>query len=375
LIIVCSFLQAPHSRERLNVTREMLAFVLSYHQVMPNFLDFIFSYGRRFHDEGSHYSGFKHESRLAAADKGLKVPQLGRSGRTIQLCYSLRSIEPSNANEWPWSIRQTAVYHSFDLESGQATWIVVKGNQLMKERLMSATDSPSIKDFSDFGTPQASFSSSVAMHLLFCDWSTENGQWYINFLEEKAQSIGRKTFVIPIPLPPDQTSATARSPRVIQNLSRILTFHRKRTSSQQIKLPPGSTFRALTIGSQAPPQPGIVPMEDNGDESHDGLSLDDMQRIQFIEEKADEVFLVFKTNINILAKLADYYSSIMHSEDWAPHLLQKCKSSLIRFGSRIESAQHELQMQQSRLEALLRLLANRKRLVCSFGLLCLPRDF
>ena len=91
-----------------------------------------------------------------------------------------------------------------------------------------------------------------------------------------------------------------------------------------------------------------------------------LQRIQYIEEKANEALLAVKTNINVLMELKDYYNSVMQSEDCPQDLRQHSKASYARFGTRVGSVQHDLRLQQSKLETLLRLLTNRKTLVRLF---------
>ncbi len=341
---------------------------------MPSFLDFMLSYGRHQHAQDFHFSGLRHESSLAVADRGLKVPELGRSGRRIQLCYSFGSVEPSSRQvKWPWSVRQTAAYHSFDLESGQATWIVVKGDQLMRDRLTSATKSSHLADLRSFRKLQDSMSSALATHLIFCDWCAENWRWYINFLEEEVQAITRTTFDVAVSKPLDPVLAIAPFSNTLQGLfhikqnSRTFSFGRKNTHPQQENRPPLSAAPAIPLGPPEPPERPPEPTEEKGEDGDAGFSFGDLQRIQLIEEQANEALLVLKTNGNVMSELREYYSSVMQSEDCPPDMRQHCKDRFAHFGSRIASAQHDLRMQQSRVETLLRLLADRKTLV--WGLL------
>jgi hypothetical protein len=348
----------------------MCLYLMSYHQVMPSFLDFMLSYGRHQHAKDFHFSGLRHESRLAIADRGLKVPELGRSGRRIQLCYSFRSVEPSSRQaKWPWSVRQTAAYHSFDLESGQATWIVVKGDQLMRDRLTSATKSSHLADLRSFRVLQDSMSSALATHLIFCDWSAENWRWYINFLEEEVQAITRTTVDVEVSKPLDPISAIAPFSNTLQGLfrierkSRTFSFGRKKAHAQQKRLPPLSAVPAIPLGPHEPPERPPEPIEEKAEDGHEGFSFGDLQRIQFIEEQANEAVLVLKTNRNVMTELRDYYSWVIQSEDCPPDVKQHCRDRFARFESRIAGGQHDLRMQESRVETLLRLLADRKTLV------------
>lgn len=343
---------------------------MSYIQVMPSFLEFMLSYGRYQHAQDFHFSGLRHESRLATADKGLKVPELGRSGRRIQLCYSFRSVEISSRQaNWPWSVRQTAAYHSFDLENGQSTWIVVKGDQLMRERLASATKSHQLADLRYFRTLQDSMSSALATHLMFCDWSTENWRWYVNFLEEQVQAITRTTVDVAVSKPLDPIAAVAPFSHNLQSLlrnkqkSRTFSFGRKDSPPQQKSPPSLSAVPAIPPGPPEPPERPPEPIEEKRENSHEGFSFSDLQRIQFMEEQANETLLVLKTNWNVMAELREYYTSVSHSDGCAQDIKQHCKDSFTRFESRIASLHADLRMEQSRVETLLRLLADRKTLV------------
>jgi hypothetical protein len=113
----------------------MFSFLFTYHQVMASFLDFVFPFGKQVYARDFHFSGFREESRLVYDSKDAGIPGLGRSGIGLKLCYNLRSVERSSEPSLPWSIRQTAVYHDFDLETGRTLWVIVKGNKLIKNRM------------------------------------------------------------------------------------------------------------------------------------------------------------------------------------------------------------------------------------------------
>ena len=189
----------------------MLTLAFTYHQVMPGFLDLVYSFGRQEYAQDFHFSVFQEDTRLSESDRGLKVPELGWSGRDIRMGYGLKSVEPSTSQQdWPWSIRHCAVHHSCDVVSGRATWIVIKGNHLMKDRIESATESQNLPQISNFNTVDRAFASTLATHLIICDWAGDNWRWYINFLEEEFQSTTRGTLSAVVEQSPRE--ATARSP-------------------------------------------------------------------------------------------------------------------------------------------------------------------
>ncbi|KAI9866764.1 MAG: hypothetical protein M1813_000706 [Trichoglossum hirsutum] len=324
------FVHAPSSRERLRTTREMLMLSLTYHQVMPSYLDFLFPFGKQVYQQDFYFSGFRHENRLSNSEKGLRVPELGRSGRVLQLCYSLKSVERWEGNpERPWSIRQTAVYHSFDTEAGVATWILAKGNELMKNRVQSATGSHALSELTSFGTIDGAIAATLAAHLIFCDWSGENWRWYVNFLEEELQNKTRQVLLPTV----DGLTSPALEKNVFEGI--------------ELMAPP--------MLPSAPPSPEISrrPVRRRGTNDQQDFSFSQLQRIQYIEDKANETLLVIKANISVLSELKRCYQSIFDSKDFLGESAVRCKVDYARFESRITSVENDLQVQQSRLYGLL----------------------
>lgn len=317
------FVRAPHSRASLKISREMLTLVFTYHQVLPSFLDFLFPFGNQQYAQDFHFGGFKHEDRFSDVDSGLRIPEFGWSGRDFHFCYNLKSIEPSKGHpEWPWSIRQSALYHLFDVETGRTNWIIIKGDQLLKKRIKSATGSRGLPEASCFDTVDRAFASTLAIHVILCEWSGENWRWYINFLEEALQATTRPTLSAMVD--PFPSSMAYDGPSMMAQLD----YKRHVTTS------------------------------------HEDFSFSDLQRIQFIQEKVNETLLVLKVNVNVLTELRQHYRSICESDGWPRELALKCKGDIFRFEKRVIAVEKDLQMQQSRTETLLSLLADRKSLVC-----------
>ncbi|KAF7566672.1 hypothetical protein TUN199_06494 [Pyrenophora tritici-repentis] len=190
----CVFLSAGHSRASLRITHDMFSFLCTFFQVNPSFLDFLFPFGRQGFARDFHFSGLRDESRLANYLDSSIPTALGRSGRDIRLCYNLRSVEPCKDHS-PWSIRQCAVYHTFDLKTRKTFWIFVKGNKVIKERVTEALerlnhiDTATKKPRQPVHSPSCDeFNTSLEIHLLLCNWSGENWRWYINELEDQLQA-------------------------------------------------------------------------------------------------------------------------------------------------------------------------------------------
>ena len=349
----------------------MLTLVFTYHQVLPSFLDFLFPFGNQEYAQDFHFSGFKFEDRFSDLDGGLIIPQLGWSGRDFQLCYNLKSIETAKGQpEWPWSVRQSALYHSFDVETGRANWIIIKGDQLLKKRIMSATGSRGVPETSNFGTVDRAFASTLAIHVLICEWSKENWRWYINFLEEALQSISRPTlsaWVDPFPSSiPDETSPLlAMCTKSKTDVSPCTPVgQRQPAQSYCLNNRPRSHCKTLSVNDLALPSPEYESFQQPVTTSvRQDFSFSDLQRIQFIQEKVNDALLVINVNIDVLTELRQHYNSICESDGWPPELMLKCERDMFRFEKRVIAVENDLRMQQSRSETLLRLLTDRKSLV------------
>ena len=355
----------------------------SYHQIMPSFLDFVFSFGKQRHAKDFHFVGFRHDTRLSGPEKGIAIPALGRSGRILQLCYSLRSVEASPVQEnWPWSIRGTATHHSFDFETGRASWVIVKGEggASMKERIMTETSNHGGQMPYKFGSRDQAFASSMSTHLLLCNWSAENWRWYINYMEEQVQAITRKTLSVKVAKPPQEAKPqfhfTRAQTGVLVPLNKTMTSKALTAQMQRQTAPPAK--KAGGPPMQGPPgptglaaNPGPPPRLST---SHRGassepppadgeFSFDDLRKIEYIEEHVNGALLVITLNCSILHALVEHYTAVMASVSCPHDLKTKCASQFRRFASRILHICTEMQMQKARLETLLRLLTDRKALV------------
>ena len=350
-------MQARHSRDRLQVTREMLMLCFTYHQVMPEFVDLILDFGEQQNAQNFHFIGFRHDNRLNGNEKLLTIPELGWSGLEVRLCYSLKSVEPSKGQQyWPWSVRTTAVHHAFDIRIGRAVWMIVKGDPLIKSRIKSATDSRGVPELSSFRSIDRAFTSALKTHLLICDWSIEHWHRYISFLEEEFQAISRHSVSTMI-----SRKGEAMNEGVCNTASKNTTgvdplslekVMQSRSQPTRV-LPPVLPPLTKTLRSCSQPrQP-----------DQEAFSLIDLQRIYFLEEKANETLLVLNANTSVLAELRYHYLETADSADWPQDLSRDCAGDMRKFERRITSIRNNYSMQKSRTRSLLRLLANRKSLV------------
>jgi hypothetical protein len=155
---------------------------------MPVYLDFMLVFGAQSDAKDLRYSGFREQVRLKTPSSEHVMPELGRSGKHFQLCYNLKGVQFKHENNEniklnEWSIRDCAFYHQFDVEYGTTLWIVTKGGRDVLDRYDELTGPKGRPDDKEFHDPPSSFRSTLAAHLLYCNWSTEDWRWYIVWLE------------------------------------------------------------------------------------------------------------------------------------------------------------------------------------------------
>lgn len=188
--MIYSFIHsANNSRQRLRISRKMMVRILSYHQVMPGYLDFLFTFGAKHDQRDFRFSAFREQTLLNSPARGPTVVGLGRSGRQIQLSFNLKGVScilesKEDMHRRQWSPREVAVHHQFDIELGTTLWIITKGNLELKERIQDMTGVDGRLEDRSFGTAEQCLVSSLAVHLLLCHWSREEWRWYILWLEE-----------------------------------------------------------------------------------------------------------------------------------------------------------------------------------------------
>ncbi|CAO1606007.1 hypothetical protein XANCAGTX0491_009506 [Xanthoria calcicola] len=183
------FLTGGNSRKPLKISRRMLTRILTYHQVMPSYLDFMFVFGLSNSARELRFSGFRQQTSLPDRARNPAIPGMGRSGSSFQMCYNLKGVArivPTNPAQW--SIQQAAIHHQFDIEEGTALWIVTKGDLEIKDRVKALTGKGGRPEDRAFESPAECLKSSLAVHLLLCHWSIEEWRWYIQHLEDAIEA-------------------------------------------------------------------------------------------------------------------------------------------------------------------------------------------
>ena len=179
------FLCLDSSRSPLKITRRSLLRLLTYHQVMSEFVDFISVFGTQEGPADPMFASFCEKTSLTP-NPALHIPQLGRSGRQLQLCYMLRAPAPKTnryGRNLEWSLRPTAIHHQFDIVEGTTLWTVIRGGEDIYEKIKYLTDEFGRPEDRDMSNAATSFRASLLIHLLVAFWAMEQWKPYVVWLD------------------------------------------------------------------------------------------------------------------------------------------------------------------------------------------------
>ncbi|KAG9195927.1 hypothetical protein G6011_01048 [Alternaria panax] len=302
----CRFIcfYGKNSRAKLKTTRDSLCQIMSYHQVMPVYLDFMLVFGAQSDAKDLRFSGFREQIRLKTPASGHSASELGRSGKHFQLCYNLKGVQFKQKSDVDitldeWSIRDAAIYHKFDVEYGTTLWIVTKGGRDLRDRYAELTRSTGRSDTLMYNDATSCFRSSLATHLLYCQWSAEDWRWYIIWLE-----------------------------KVVDQESRM----------------------------------AVDGLRDSG-RAQRQYEARDIQDLQYWQEKTNEAVMVLEANAKILRTLHRFYSNLIVRSDFPDTLKKSCEDHLYAFFSQLNEISGDFDMQLARAKLLVNIISDRKQLV------------
>ncbi|CAG9997043.1 unnamed protein product [Clonostachys byssicola] len=299
----CRFIYifGEHTLACLRITRPMLTEIFTFHQVMPDYLDFMFVFGLQSEPRDHRFSSFREQRSFRASKSSLAIEPLARSGRQYQLCYNLKGVtlkgqHPEDSSLDDYSIRPAAFYHRFDVENGNALWIVTKGGLDIEDRFKELTGPDARPEDKSFNNLDECLRSSLAAHLLFCHWSMEGWRGYIKWLE-----------------------------LIVDNETKIAVVG----SSE-----PGRQRRIYTAG--------------------------DIQKLLMYEERISEVITSLESNVEVMTSLRDFYEKLVvnQSVDFG-----NCAFDIDDFTSELGHLINDFKLHISRAKALVKVISNRSELV------------
>ncbi|KAI8623409.1 hypothetical protein F5Y19DRAFT_468532 [Xylariaceae sp. FL1651] len=408
------FLQSPTSLDPLGCTQQQLSILLTHHQVMPTFLDFVMAFKIR--QRPVAYAFFRRENYLDADSPKFNLPKRRRSGLQIQHAFNLLSVEkttiPSEQNQWP--LRQTALYHSFDIVSGQALFIVLKGNTNIAKRIKDEVTNHRDLQPSSLANTERSFIGALQAQLIVLEWCGESWAEYVDYFEDKAKAKSTEAKHVPVSAGTSPTTLEmtfSRRSTVSPLASRQDTFARRSTLTSirpatSQPAPPESSSQLLTnFKSVSQPESPVTPISsvrrtsslrqsvvelfarlpgtrnkeqanltmglDEGESEGDNsiwfdldkmLSFDEFQRINRWCDELEQSLMAIEQNKGVLKEVKNQYAEVLECSGVVTFNKSEVSSSLTAFFRRIDRVIRDLEINQDRLRAIFRTLENDKAL-------------
>ena len=290
-------------------------------------------------------------------------------------------MEPSSQGGWPWSSRDCIINHAFDLENIRTTWVMIKGDALIKDRIESATKYRSPAELSSLQTLDRAFASTLITHLIVVFWASENWDQFISFIESKFHEISRRTVSNEIDIPPmivkeirsdpsprSNRTETGLSPRSVTSGSfcrppaRIDSFKSMFKKSRDL-LTQQDDYMETGLNHFSLPaikETVRVNFETRGQQ---GFSFGDLQALHHLHDKAKEAILILLLNKKIMSQLSQFYRTTVGSSQFPVAISRSCKDDLKSFESRIEEIKDDLHSYVMKLETLVEYIAECKTLV------------
>ncbi|GAW17184.1 hypothetical protein ANO14919_066370 [Xylariales sp. No.14919] len=297
------FLITDSALAPLEMTRDCLLRILTYHQVMPTYIDFLLVYGAEEEDRELRYNAFRTRTTFINPEPGHIIPDLNRSGRQHEVCYNLKAVTPKDPTKNQfirnrWRIRQSAVYHRLDLGTGSALWIIADPREAVKGVIGEVLPEGPVPRNFRFDSLCESFNSSLDTHLALAQWASDEWRWHLQSLEETIDNITRPALLF------DDTN----------------------------QLQPRIRPRAVT-------------------------------RVQEYEEKVNEAVMVMESNIKIMKSLLSSYKMLVEDADFPPTEAAACQKAVKGFSTRIGEFIYDLQTQVDRGKILSNIARDRKNIV------------
>jgi len=314
---------------------------------------------------------------------------------------------PEEKNQWP--LRHASLYHSLDLETGRAVYILLKANTKLAKRIKDATGENRHLRPDTPKTPEQSFVASLQVHLIMLEWAVESWSEYIDGMDDTLRPQGVEAKVAPITGVSSPVEIAERYHRrgnsFPKRVSHRATLSRQGTSQTTISRP-GTVSResqpnSVPEESQESPRSPVTPTryssrsfssflrrasglesrstivgaEENTAEEPDELleqlkdigekfSFSKLQRLGLIGDEIDRSILAVEQSKEVVAQLEEQYRTVVSSYAFKTLMdEEKCRMSTAMFFQRVRSVLRDLEAHRRRLLDLSRTVANDMQMV------------
>ncbi|KAF9769245.1 hypothetical protein IL306_013332 [Fusarium sp. DS 682] len=347
-------LQSKSSKNQLRCPINMFKYLCTYQQIPPSFLSCLYSFRRSYSaQEWCNLPQFNDDNTLLFADDNiLPLDYMGLSGREIRYSFVLRSVEGSNSvPNRSWRIRQLAVYHSFDIESGQSLWVTCKGNSLNEELFQEALVENKSLQSSALESVTHAFSSSLDILTMFLDWCDDDWIFYINELFDGIKPLVDKARAPAI----KDDSDIAKDMKILTGL---------------VESPSTKLSHATSLESGKATHSRNTEKDDLWGDLKDRVkrlevfSFDELQKLQPGLEKIQEALLVLKLNNQVIRQIREHYQCLMtqYRLPTLDRIKTECKDPFLQFCRHSRNIEANIDARQTQLNALLLLVKESKEM-------------
>lgn len=354
---------------------EQFTYLLTYHQVMPSFLDFCYEF--KASENNLSVTKVRHEDFIGKYHSNPGIPHLRRSGSLIQHAFNVLGLEePRTSDHYEWPVRHITVYHSFDLEEGKSLWILVKGNDAV-QNLLFPPDGGLSNDLAgdEPRAPTSAFQASLRVQLQLLNWCTLYWDDYITELERNAAGLSAISAGSPIDQLIMRETKSWESKLTMQHSNRPQRRVTETSQMTEFKLSKvftnitgvwGGLSRAtslLTFGSRgggaetaAPSTSGNAKEQSMSDDRpatpciKDMFQHENLQLLHTLAAKADNAVMLLKQNNKVLSEIRRKYLALGSSSGFCEYFDdQSCNDDLIDFDRQMQAMEGDLDNYQTRL--------------------------
>jgi hypothetical protein len=356
-------ISADHSRAPLHATLDMLLYLLTYYQATPAFVQYILPFGKQLHAHFFHAMGFCSSSTIQPQRSGLYLPQIGRCGRNIEFCYSLKGVERTFGENTPWKIRHCSIFHHFDLETKSSAWIIINANNVIEH----AVDKYCTKSKATRTSAQG-LGATLAIHSLVLEWADNNWSSYINHLMEVLVNETESTHLALLcPNASPQRDSWSSSSDSDRGMSRnkilsIVSHFWKRLSQR---------FDASWFGAKKSLSPPIdddnsLELQNRGEDipkcAEEPIPTSALPEVLLVGQEASQALLVLKAAASVVTALRQEYEVLL-SGNYSAGVSSEELTTVKEFCCHVADLERDFAMHQNSVESLLREVESRKIMV------------
>ncbi|KAK7949512.1 hypothetical protein PG988_016151 [Apiospora saccharicola] len=259
----------------------------------------------------------------------MAMPEIGRSGKELQVAYKLFAMEQQEERgfEGKWAMRQTATYHTLDLTKWKTFWITVKANDLIQERVEETNTNRC--GHTNLSSASEAISRSFAIHQIMFEWCTEGWGWYIDETADEVEEI--LSLATGVLIPSEQNSLDP-VPGLVKQLSSYSSPPEKGGMQNGETKPPRtrSGISAMSVRQGRPsqntgnsatvPETNFEPdLQTQIKTTTDRISVlkqfsfDRARKLDIISNKLRSAKTAITANLSIAGQISEIYSDLLES--------------------------------------------------------------